>query len=73
MGLFTLLDGRLPSGQALVNLSQAPGFYLDPANGITPQTFADEQSLPGSRVFGQGAELRVERFVVQSRRSTGRR
>jgi hypothetical protein len=70
MGLFTLLDGRLPSGEALVRLSTAENFYFDPAEGEpTPQTFVDEESLPGSRLFGQGAELRVERFIVESRRA----
>ena len=70
MGLFTLLDGSLPSGEALVRLSTAPDFYFDPVEGEpTPQTFVDEESRPGSRLFGQGAELRVERFTVQSRRA----
>ena len=73
MGLFTLLDGRLPSGQALVRLSTAENFYFDPAVGEpTPQTFVDEGSNPGSRLFGQGAELHVERFVVQSRKASDR-
>lgn len=70
MGLFTLLDGRLPSGEALVRLSSAPDFYFDPAAATpTPLTFVDEESDPGSRLFGQGAELRVRRFAVQSRRT----
>ena len=68
IGLFTLLDGRLPSGDALVRLSAEPGIYFDPAAAEpTPQTFVDEESNSGSRLFGQGAELRVRRFVVRSR------
>jgi hypothetical protein len=68
MGLFTLLDAALPSGQALVRLSAAPNFYFEPAIGEpTAETFVDESSLPGSRLFGQGAELRMKKYVVESR------
>lgn len=68
MGLFTLLDGRLPGGQALVKLSTAPDFYFDPAVGQPkPQTFFDEQSADASRLFGQGGELRVRDFTVTTR------
>ena len=71
MGLFTLLDGALPSGQALVRLSNQPSFYFDPALGApNPQSFVDEGSAPGSRLFGQGAEIQVERFTVQSRKAS---
>lgn len=67
MGMFTLLDGDLPSGKALVRLSNAPNFYFDPLQGEpTPQTFVDEESKASSRLFGQGAELRVSRLSVQS-------
>jgi hypothetical protein len=68
MGLFTLLDGRLPSGTALVRLSSAPGYYFDPARGApATQTFVDEESRPDSKLFGQGAELRVQRYAVRRR------
>jgi hypothetical protein len=71
MGLFTLLDGALPSGQALVRLSNEPNFYVDPSHGLpNPQAFVDEGSAPGSRLFGQGAEIAVERFTVQSRKAS---
>jgi hypothetical protein len=67
MGLFTLLDGRLPSGDALVRLSADRSVYFDPNLGEpTAQTFVDEGSSPDSRLFNQGAELQVRRFVVQS-------
>jgi hypothetical protein len=68
MGLFTLLDAALPSGQALVRLSAAPNFYYEPAVGEpTAETFVDESSSSGSRLFGQGAELRMQKYVVESR------
>jgi hypothetical protein len=67
MGMFTILDGDLPSGKALVRLSNAPNFYFDPPQGEpTPQTFFDEESRASSRLFGQGAELRVGRLSVES-------
>jgi hypothetical protein len=53
MALFTLLDGGLPpSGSGLVSLE--PPYAL-------PTVFAG-----GPNLFGQGAELRVERFEVVS-------
>lgn len=70
MGLLTLLDGALPGhpGTGLVRLSEAEDFYFDPVAGApTPQRFVDETSRPESRLFGQGAELRVRRFAVDSR------
>jgi hypothetical protein len=71
MGTFTLLDGsRGPAGRGLVRLSDAPGFYLNPRTG-GPGSFLDDASLPGSRLFGQGAELRVEQYRVSSRPARG--
>jgi len=53
MALFTLLDGGLPpSGTGLVSL--APRYTF-------PTAFAD-----GPNLFGQGAELRVERFEIRT-------
>lgn len=67
MGMFTLLDGDLPSGKAPVRLSNAQDFYFDPSEGEpVPQTFVDDESRESSRLFGQGAELLVRRFVVES-------
>lgn len=72
MGLFTLLDAALPSGTALVRLSSVPGFYFDPRQGEpAEQTFVDEESRDSSRLFGQGAELRVQGFVVEQLPATG--
>ena len=68
MGMFTLLDGDLPSDAALVRLSTETDFYFDPEVGQpTPQIFVDDSSMPGSRLFGQGAEIRVEKYIVSSR------
>jgi hypothetical protein len=72
MGLFTLLDGYRPSNTALVRLSRADGFYYNVGTGkvAAPGTgyFRDELSAPGSRLFGQGAELRVQTCAVSSSR-----
>ncbi|MFC8619115.1 DUF6081 family protein [Micromonospora purpureochromogenes] len=68
MGMLTLLDGALPghSPVGLVRLVGDPGFYVDPVAGEpAPQRFVDEASRPGSRLFGQGAELSVRRYTVQ--------
>ena len=68
MGTFTLLDGSLPSDDALVKLSTADDFYFDPRSGEpAAQSFIDDNSLPGSRLFSQGVELRVSKYVVESR------
>ena len=70
MGLFTLLDAEQPSGTALVRLSSVPGFYFDPEVGEpASQTFLDDESLAGNRLFGQGAAIRVKKYVVSSRRT----
>lgn len=67
MGMFTLLDGDLPSGEGLVRLSTAPEFYFDPGVGQpAAQSFVDEQSLESSRLLGRGAELNVRRSIVSS-------
>ncbi len=67
MGMIPLLDGELPGQSALVRLSSADGFYFDPATGEpNPQTFLDDQSVESNRLFGQGAELNMSRFVVSS-------
>src|SRR5215207_9620350 len=66
MGMFTLLDGYRPSKNGLVRLSSAENLYFNPDTGV-PATFVDEASLPGSRLWGQGAELRVQRYAVTYR------
>ena len=68
MGMFTLLDGHLPSGTGLVRLSSVDGFYFDPEVGEpTPETFLDDESLEQNRLFGQGAELSVTKYVISSK------
>jgi hypothetical protein len=68
MGMFTLLDAEQPSGTALVRLSSVPGFYFDPEVGEpAPQVFLDDESAASNRLFGQGAEIRVKKYVVSSR------
>ncbi len=77
LGMFTLLDASRPGQRAsdphsdgLVRLSTAPDFYFNTGLGApTAQTFADANSLPSSRLFGQGAELNARRLVVSSRRN----
>lgn len=65
MGMFTLLDGHKPSDRALVKLSTTPDFYFDPKQGEPiAQTFVDNASLDGNRLFGQGAELRITKYQV---------
>jgi Family of unknown function (DUF6081) len=67
MGMFTILDGDLPSGKALVRLSNVQNLYFDPLQGEpTPQTFVDDESQESSRLFGQGAQLQVQRVSVES-------
>ena len=67
MGLFTMLDGYLPSGVGLVRLSDIAVDYFLPTGGEPRRmTFVDEESKPNSRLFGQGAELKLLRYVVSS-------
>ncbi|MCG8916572.1 DUF6081 family protein [Actinokineospora sp. PR83] len=72
MGLFNFLDGAAPGrpGTGLVRLSTATDYYYDPVTGPpNPLTFADDRSLETSRLFGQGASLRMDRLVVAHRPS----
>ena len=65
MGMLTLLDGQKPSHRALVRLSTADNVYFNPQRGEPHgQTFVDDASLEGSRLWGQGAELRMEKYKV---------
>lgn len=65
MGTFTLLDAHLPSRFGLVRLSESP--YFDPGFGEpVPESFTDNRSLYTNRLFGQGARLNVQRYVVSS-------
>ena len=65
MGLFTLLDASLGGSSGLVRLSGAPSFYFQTAMGEPNVTsFADEYSLPNSRLFQQGAQFQVRNYKV---------
>jgi hypothetical protein len=65
MGMFTLLDGHLPSGGGLVKIVSAPNYYFNPELGEpAPQTFVDEESLASNRLFGQGASMSVKRYRI---------
>ncbi|HYO53603.1 DUF6081 family protein [Archangium sp.] len=67
MGMFTLLDGYLPSKVGLVRVSSAPNNnFFPPLGEPFPITFVDEQSQLSNRLFGQGAELKSLRYVVSS-------
>lgn len=67
-GMLTFLDGALGGGSALVRLSNLPYHYFDIVRGEpSPQLFVDNSSSDGSRLFGQGAELRIRRVEVDSR------
>ncbi len=67
-GLFTLLDADQPSNVGLVQLFNAPGFYFDPDIGEpTPEHCVDGTSARGSRLFGQGAALAIQQYVIRDR------
>jgi hypothetical protein len=69
MGMYTVLDGALPgySDSGLVRLSSADSFYFNPTIGEPhPQSFLDNKSLESNRIFGQGAEFSMPRYVVSS-------
>jgi hypothetical protein len=69
VGMFTLLDDRLAGNPdtGLVRLAGAPGFYFDPLLGPPgPERFLDNRSLPGDRLWGQGAQFEMSYFRVLS-------
>jgi hypothetical protein len=67
LGMFTLLDAGNPAQTALVQLSNTPDLYYSTTSGSpTPQTFFDPLSPPASRVWGEGAEIRVRKVRVSS-------
>jgi len=68
MGTFTLLDGGLPTQNALVKLSNATDFYYSTLHGFpTAASFLDPLSADLSRLWGEGADLRVKKVVVGSK------
>lgn len=68
MGTFTFLDGYGPTDRGLVRLDAPGKAYFDPLVGAPAELgFVDEDSDPGSRLFGQGAAMQVRHYVVSSR------
>jgi hypothetical protein len=67
MGMFSLLDSSEGSKPGLVKLSSTPNSYFSPSKGEPSlQTFIDGDSLPSSRLFGQGVEFRIGTYRVSS-------
>ncbi|MGW0701996.1 DUF6081 family protein [Streptomyces sp. NPDC002867] len=68
-GMFTLLDAEGPQADgALVKLTDTTAYHDPDAGAPAPQTFADPDSRPGSRLWGQGARLDVRRLSVTGAR-----
>jgi len=67
IAMFVLLDAEGSNDRGLVRLTDQQGAYYDPDLGApAEQRFADDLSLPGNRLWGQGARLDVERVTVSS-------
>jgi hypothetical protein len=67
MGMFSLLDAYRPSEIGLVELSDSLLYFEPDVGPPLPQTFLDATSLQANRIFGQGAEIDVRRYVVSNR------
>lgn len=65
MGTFTFLDGYGPTQRGLVQLDADNASYVNPRTGGS-LTFVDPASTLHDRLFGEGAAMQVERFVVSS-------
>ncbi len=70
MGLFTLLDGAAGAGPGLVRLSSELRYFAPDRGEPHELAFVDEASTPESRLFGQGAELRLAAYAVTCTPST---
>ena len=65
MGMVTMLDGQLPGNLGLVRLSNLPFFYFDSRFGEpSPEIFVDNASFGFTKLFGQGAALRMSPPVI---------
>ncbi|MDK9497419.1 DUF6081 family protein [Streptomyces katrae] len=65
LGVFSMLDGAGADGRGLVRLDSTNGFYYNTRLGApTGQTFLDETSQTGSRIWGQGVDLRAANLKV---------
>ncbi|WP_433859343.1 DUF6081 family protein [Streptomyces kronopolitis] len=72
MGMFNILDAAQPgrAGSGLVRLNTDSDFYYDPVVGPPrAETFVDEVSLVGNRLFGQGASLHMRKISVTTKRA----
>ncbi|MFI2372404.1 DUF6081 family protein [Streptomyces sp. NPDC018833] len=75
-GMFTLLDADAPgldgtaaqADGALVKLTDTTSYHDPDAGAPVPQTFVDPESLPGNRLWGQGARLDVRQLSVTGAR-----
>lgn len=68
MGMFTFLDGYGPTNRGLVQIDEDESTYFHPLFGEPHQVgFVDPYSVEGNRLFGQGASMHVEEYVVASR------
>jgi len=66
MGMFTLLDG-CRANRGLVRLSRSLEYWSPESGAPTGVTFLDDDSRQANRLFGQGAQLEVHRYVVSRR------
>jgi hypothetical protein len=67
MGTFTFLDGYGPTRRGLVQIDADAGTYFDPRRGEPKKAkFIDRRSELENRLFGEGAAMQVERYVVSS-------
>ncbi|TLS47430.1 hypothetical protein FE633_04745 [Streptomyces montanus] len=66
LGSFSMLDGAGTEGRGLVRLDSTDGFYYNPRQGApAAQTFVDETSKAGSRLWGQGVDLRANSLKIK--------
>jgi hypothetical protein len=66
MGMFTLLDGCRPSNLGLVRLSSLSEYWNPDVGAPVGVTFLDNHSLQSNRLFGQGAQLGIQKYLVSS-------
>jgi hypothetical protein len=66
MSMFDFLDGYGATDRGLVQID-SPSDYYDPRMGAPyGMTFMNPDSALGDRLFGQGAAMQVDRFVISS-------
>jgi len=65
MGMFTLLDG-CRSNLGLVRLSSLLEYRTPDVGAPTGVAFLDDHSLQSHRLFGQGAQLEIQKYAVSS-------